>query len=82
MGGLNSTMTTLVGTGFDNRTASGPGTLQLVSPNVVDFNALGTVPVLSTLTITFVPEPTTALLLGAGLAALACLSRRRTAQLG
>ena len=57
-------------------TLGGGGTLQLVSPNIVDFGALGTLPALMTLTITFTPEPATAMLLGAALAALAVIQRR------
>jgi hypothetical protein len=75
--GLFSTVI-LRGSGFDRRTAGGGGRLQLVSPGMIRFRAIGTVPILSTLTIDFVPEPTTALLFACGLMALGAL-RRRTA---
>jgi hypothetical protein len=76
MGALQGVLSTVVGTGFDNRTAGGAGVLQLVSPNMIGFGALGSMTALTTLRITIVPEPTTALLLGAGLAALAAGRRR------
>jgi hypothetical protein len=76
MGGLNGTPTTLIGTGFDNRTAGGAGVLQLVSPNTIALGALGSLAILAELSITVVPEPSTALLVGFGLAALAGLRPR------
>jgi hypothetical protein len=76
MGALNGVPSAVVGTGFDNRTAGGAGVLQLVSPNIIGLGALGAVTALATLSITIVPEPTTVLLVGAGLAALAAGRRR------
>jgi hypothetical protein len=75
MGGLQGGMTTLVATGFDNRGAGLAG-LQLVSPTIVNAGALGSLPAIAILT--FVPEPTTLVLLGGGLAALATLRRTYT----
>jgi hypothetical protein len=66
----------LTGSGFDRRTLGGGGRLQLVSPGMIRFRILGTAPILSTLTIDFVPEPATALLVAGGLAALGLLARR------
>jgi hypothetical protein len=66
----------VAGTGFDGRDANGVGVLQLVSPAMIDMGALGALPVLATLTITTTPEPSTFLLIGAGLAALAAVQRR------
>jgi hypothetical protein len=62
---------TLVGSAFDHRTLGGAGVLQLVSPNRFDLGSIGSIPVLMTLTIDFVPEPATALLFGLGLGVLA-----------
>ena len=76
MGALNDSPSTVMGTGFDNRTAGGLGTLQLVTPTIVGLGALGTLASLATLTITFVPEPGTLLLLGMGLAGIAAISRK------
>jgi len=39
--------------------------------------AQGTVPVIADMTLTFVPEPSTALLVGSGIAGLVVLGRRR-----
>jgi hypothetical protein len=64
--------------GYDGR-VGGLGTLQLVTPIRVETNGLGTLLLWSSLTLTFVPEPSTALLLGAGTLALAALGRRRLA---
>jgi hypothetical protein len=76
MGALQGVPSTVMGTGFDNRTAGGIGTLQLVSPASIGLGAAGSLATLATLSITFVPEPTTMVLLGAGLAALAAGRRR------
>ena len=76
IGDFVSNSTSFVGTGFDARNGSGIGVLQLVSPAVVEMGTLGNLAILSTLTITTTPEPTTFLLLGAGLAALGSLAKR------
>jgi hypothetical protein len=67
------------GLGFDARTPGGGGRLQLVSPGMISALGLGTLPVLATLTIEFVPEPATAVLVAGGLAALAAAARRLSA---
>lgn len=71
----------LVGTGFDQRTEFGIGTLQVVSPMTIDLGGLGSMGVLATLGITFtpIPEPGTVALVGLGLVALAAGARRRAA---
>jgi hypothetical protein len=61
-------------TGTDSRTPGGLGRLTLVSPTKVSTNLLGSPQVfvlVGTLTLEFVPEPGTLLLLGVGIAALA-----------
>jgi hypothetical protein len=79
---------TLVATGYDNRSGitpsglrAGVGTVQLVSPSVIEVFSIGTIPTLAVFTLTtdgaIVPEPATALLFGAGLGALAMLRRLR-----
>jgi hypothetical protein len=79
MGALNTAAHTLTGTGVDNRTAGGAGTLVLVSPTNVSLGALGALASIATLTITYVPEPGTLLLLGAGVAGLTAFARRKAA---
>jgi|GEM_PF-5260396 len=64
--------------GYDHR-VNGLGTLQLVTPVRVETNLAGTLVIWSALTLTFVPEPSTALLFGGGTLALAALGRRRAA---
>jgi hypothetical protein len=63
---VSGPLVTLVGTGFDLRTGAGGGHLQLVSPNAMTLGELGSIPTLMTLSIEFVPEPATALLLAGG----------------
>lgn len=74
--------TVLTGDGFDNRTAAGRGTLQLVSPTRIKlfsggFGLNAILPSVATLTLEYVPEPGTLLLLGSGVAGLALLGRSR-----
>jgi hypothetical protein len=64
--------------GYDNR-VGGVGTLQLVTPIRIDSNVSGASVVWTSLRLTFVPEPATALLLGAGTLGLAAHGRRRAA---
>jgi len=79
MGALNTAAHTIMATGVDNRTAGGAGTLVLISPTSVNLGVLGSLASIATLTITYVPEPGTLLLLGAGVAGLAAIGRKRMA---
>jgi hypothetical protein len=76
MGSLNGSPSTVMGTGFDNRTAGGAGVLQLVTPTVVALGALGSLASIATLTLHIVPEPATALFVALGVAALGALRAR------
>jgi hypothetical protein len=76
--GWNTTPWTLTATGADLRTAGGAGTLVLISPMFIRTNLGGTiVSSFATLTLNYVPEPATLLLVGAGLAGLALRGRKR-----
>jgi hypothetical protein len=77
VGGGTATPETITATGADLRTASGAGTLVLISPVFVRTNLAGDIPSFATLTLNYVPEPSTLLLVGAGLAGLALRGRRR-----
>jgi hypothetical protein len=55
----------------------GGGTLTLVSPGKVYVSTGNKLAVIGTLTLTYVPEPGTVLLLGAGALGLGALGRRR-----
>jgi len=72
-------------TGTDSRTPGGLGQVTLVSPTKVVTNLTGGLLILvtlGTLTLNFVPEPGTLLLLGSGVAGLAMLGRRRMSREG
>jgi len=63
-------------TGFDARTPGGAGVLQLVSPGFSSLGPVGRLVAPAVLTLEFVPEPGTLMLLGAGVLGLAALGRR------
>jgi hypothetical protein len=69
---------TVTATAFDARTAGGAGTVQLVAPTLMKIfgGSLGSLPIVGTLTLRFVPEPGALLLLGSGVAGLAAAGRR------
>jgi hypothetical protein len=75
--GGTTTPTTVTATGADLRTASGAGTLVLISPLFVRTNLAGDIPHFATLTLNYVPEPSTLLLVGMGIAGLALRGRLR-----
>jgi hypothetical protein len=76
--GGTATPQTVTSTGADLRTASGAGTLILISPLFVRTNLyFGDVPTFVTLTLNYVPEPSTLLLAGLGVAGLALRGRKR-----
>ena len=76
-GGATVTNGTVSATGANGLTPGGAGTLNLVSPMKVMAGSWGNFPVFATLSLEFVPEPATALLLACGLAGLAAVHRRR-----
>jgi hypothetical protein len=63
--------------GFDNRGPGGVGQVQIISPFKAVTNAAGNLPGLAVMTLNFVPEAGTLLLLGSGVVGLALLGRRR-----
>jgi hypothetical protein len=76
--GGTQTPTTATATGADLRTASGAGTLVLITPmflrsNLAGGDSLG----FATLTLNYVPEPGSLLLVGGGMAGLALRGRKR-----
>ncbi len=75
--GPHTNLMTLMATGMNALGPSGVGTLTLVAPEKVWVSVGHTFPVVATLTLTYVPEPATALLFGAGTLALALLGMRR-----
>src|SRR5690606_33605548 len=70
---------TITVTAFDKRTPGGAGTLQLVAPVNAKLAAggLGILPVVGVLTLQFVPEPGTLLLVGSGIVGLVAFGRKR-----
>lgn len=64
-------------TSYDNRTAGGVGTVQLVAPAKANLGPFGALPVFGILTLTYTPEPGTLLLLGTGIAGLAMIGRKK-----
>jgi hypothetical protein len=77
IGGGTQTPYTVTATGADLRTADGAGTLVLISPLFIRTNLARDIPSFATLTLNYVPEPGTLLLLGLGIAGLALRGRPR-----
>jgi hypothetical protein len=64
--------------GYDARTAGGLGTVKLVAPaGLMSTLVGGNLPLFASMTLTFVPEPGTLLLVGLGIAGLGAAGRRR-----
>jgi hypothetical protein len=76
--GLTGTMGTTANVAGSNAlTAGGQGTLVLVTPIKIITGIAGTIAAFGVLTLTYVPEPGTLLLLGLGVVALAAAGHRR-----
>ena len=63
--------------GSDNRTPGGGGVITLVAPAGLMSTLGGPFPLFVSMSLTFVPEPGTLLLLGSGIAGLAIIGRKR-----
>jgi hypothetical protein len=71
-------MTPSFRSGSDSRTLGGLGQINLVTPMMVRTTIAGTTAVFGTLTINFVPEPSTFTLFAAGIVGLGVARQRRT----
>jgi hypothetical protein len=68
----------IVMTGFDSRLSGGTGFVRLVAPGGLMSTLGGNFPLFVSMTLNFIPEPGTLLLLGLGVAGLAATGRRRS----
>ncbi len=68
---------TVTRTGYDNRTEGHQGRIQMVTPVRVITNAAGTLAAFVTMTLEFVPEPGTLVLIGSGALGLALIGLQR-----
>jgi hypothetical protein len=68
---------TMLTTGYDNRTPGGLGSVKLVAPAGLMSTLAGSMPLFVSMTLTFIPEPGTLLLLGSGIVCLATIGRKR-----
>ncbi len=68
------TVATVAGT---NNLVGGVGQITFISPVLIRTNLAGDLPTVVALTLNFVPEPGTLMLIGAGIAGLAAYGRRR-----
>ena len=75
--GGGATIVPVADFGYDARTPGGLGTVKLVAPAGLMSTLGGNLPLFVQLTLTFVPEPGTLLLLGSGIAGLAIIGRKR-----
>jgi hypothetical protein len=75
--GVDPTSATVFATGMNALSPGGAGALTLVSPGKVLISSGNKLPFIGTLTLAYVPEPATLLLLGAGALALGALGRAR-----
>ena len=64
-------------TGYDNRTSQGGGTIQLVTPHLIQWQGALKLGAIGVLRLKFVPEPSSGLVLLAGSGLLSALYRRR-----
>lgn len=71
---FNAAVATAAGT---NMLVGGVGQITFISPLLVRSNVAGDLPTFARLTLTFVPEPGSLLLIGSGMAGLAVYGRRR-----
>lgn len=78
LGGAKQIPTTVTAAGT-NSLVGGVGSITFISPALVRTNLAGDLPTFARLTLTFVPEPGTLMLIGAGIAGLAVYGRRRAA---
>ena len=76
LGGGTQTATTITAAGTNNL-VGGVGQITFISPVLIRTNLAGDLPSFVALTLTFVPEPGTLVLIGAGIAGLAAYGRRR-----
>jgi hypothetical protein len=76
-GTLAFTQTSATAMGTNNLSANGAGTLTLVTPVLIGSTAASAPVIFGELSLTYVPEPGTALILGWGVLCLAALGHRR-----
>jgi hypothetical protein len=77
LSGLSGFPEYLTRSGYDNRTSQGGGTIQLVTPHLIDWTGPPEYGAIGVLRLKFVPEPSSGLVFLAGAGLLGVLYRQR-----